>query len=143
MLGARVMAAIKLEKRYPISKEKVWTYLVNDELLSSWCMPCNGFALEKGQEFVFEIDANAFFDGTFYNKMTEFEEQNFLVYQCIAKKPALDTIVKWTLTEQDGETILMLEHSGFKRSDFMTKAMLKGGWKKMMNEHLYDKLVNS
>jgi len=136
------MSTIKLEKKYPVSKEKVWAYLINDELLSSWCMPCNGFALEKGQEFVFEIGANAFFDGTFYNKVIDFDEQNFLTYQCVSKKPALDTLVNWTLTEQDGETTLMLTHSGFKGSDLMTKPVLKAGWTKMMDEHLYEKLVN-
>ena len=137
------MATIKLEKQYPVSKQKVWEYLVKDELLTSWCMPSKGFFLEKEQEFIFEIDANAFFDGTFYNKVTDFDEYNFLTYKCIAKKPVLGTVVKWTLTEQNGETTLALKHSGFKGSDFMTKTMLKGGWKKMMNDHLYNKLVNS
>jgi len=137
------MATITLEKKYPVSREKVWTHLVNDELLSAWCMPSNGFALEKGQEFVFKIDPNAFFDGTFYNKVIDFDEYNSLMYQCIAKKPVLDTTVKWILKEQDEETTLILEHSGFKSSDFLTKAMLKSGWKKMMNEHLHDALANS
>jgi len=137
------MATIILEKKYPVSKEKVWEHLIKNELLSTWCMPTSGFALEKGQEFVFKIDANAFFDGTFYNKVTNFDEYKFLEYQCIAKKPALDTIVKWTLAKQNNETTLTLEHSGFRGLDFMTTAMLKSGWKKMMNDHLYRVLTNS
>jgi len=137
------MVTIILEKKYPVSKEKVWEHLIKDELLTSWCMPTSGFALEKGQEFVFQIDANAFFDGTFYNKVIDYDKYKFLVYQCIAKKPVLDTVVKWTLVEQNDETTLTLEHSGFKGSKFMTKLMLKSGWKKMMNDHLYNALVNS
>ena len=136
------MATIKLEKEYPVSREKVWEQLVHDELMTDWCMPCSGFALVKGQEFKFEIEANAFFGGTFNNIVTNFADCEFLEYRCVAKKPALDTVVRWTLTEQDENTTLSLEHSGFKRSAFMTKAMLTAGWKKMMNEHLYKKLTN-
>jgi len=40
------MSTIKLEKTYHAPKEAVWEYLINDELLSSWCMPCEGFELE-------------------------------------------------------------------------------------------------
>ena len=137
------MSTIKLEKKYPVSKVKVWEHLIKDELLTSWCMPSSGFALEVGQEFVFQIEANAFFDGTFYNKVTGYDEHKFLAYQCIAKKPVLDTVVKWTLAEQNGETLLKLEHSGFKGSDFMIKAMLKSGWRKMMNDHLHNALISS
>jgi len=50
-------------------------------------------------------------------------------------------MVKWTLSEKDGKTKLMLELSGFKTSNWLTKAMLAGCWKKMMNSHLYEKLV--
>jgi len=69
------------------------------------------------------------------------DEYNYLTYRCIAKKPVLDTVVKWTWIENNGETLLSLEHSGFKGSQFMTKMMLQGGWKKMMEQHLYEKLT--
>jgi len=124
------MSKIKLEKFYPTSKETVWKYLVNDELLSSWCMPCNNFKLERGQKFVFEIPSNIFFDGTFYNKVMDYSRNTFLSYQCIAKKPKLDTIVSWTLTEKDGGTKLTLEHSGFRGLQWLTKIMLAAGWEK-------------
>jgi hypothetical protein len=58
-----------------------------------------------------------------------------------SKSPKLNTVVSWTLTEKTGETKLVLEHSGFKRSSWLTKIMLTGGWKKMMNTDLYNKLV--
>ena len=136
------MATIKLATKYPVVKELVWEQLVHDELMSDWCMPCSGFALVKGQAFTFQIDANAFFDGTFYNTVTDFADGAFLEYRCVAKKPVLDTVVRWTLTEQDGATTLNLEHSGFKGSAFMTKTMLTAGWKKMMTAHLSKKLTN-
>jgi uncharacterized protein YndB with AHSA1/START domain len=137
------MSIIRLEETYPAPKETVWAYLINDELLSSWCMPTRDFALEKGQEFVFTIPSNVFFDGTFYNKVMDYSDNAFLSYRCIAKKPRLDTVVKWTLIEKGSETKLALEHSGFKASQWLTKIMLTSGWKKMMNSHLYGKLVNN
>jgi len=135
------MSVIKLEKTYPAPKEAVWAHLINDELLSSWCMPCNNFALEQGREFVFEIPSNVFFDGTFYNKVMDYSENDFLSYKCESKKPKLDTVVSWTLTESGSETKLTLEHSGFRGSQWLTKIMLAAGWKKMMNTHLYEKLA--
>ena len=135
------MSEIRLEKSYPVSKEVVWEHLIKDELLSAWCMPTKGFALEKGQEFDFNIPSNIFFSGTFHNTVTDFSKGAFLSYKCTAMKPKLDTAVKWTLTEQGGKTKLTLEHSGFRWSQGLTKMMLASGWKKMMNEHLYSKLT--
>jgi len=131
------MSSIILEKTYPVPKEAVWEHLVKDELLSSWCMPSKGFALEKGQKFEFNIPKNIFFSGTFNNKVMDFNDGAFLSYQCTSAKPKLDTIVKWTLAEKNGGTKLALEHSGFKGAQWLTKIMLASGWKKMMNEHLY------
>ena len=130
------MAVIKLTKTYNAPKEAVWKHLVDDELLSKWCMPCNGFALEVGQKFDFNIPPNAFFGGVFNNTVADFSEFSYLSYKCTAHKPKLDTMVKWELTETDGKTTLSLEHSGFRGSQFMTKVMLKSGWKKMMDKHL-------
>jgi len=139
----RAMSIIKLEKTYPVPKEVLWEYLIRDELLSSWCMPSKGFALAKGQKFEFNIPKNIFFSGTFGNKVMDFHDEEFLSYQCTATKPKLDTIVKWTLIEKSDETKLVLEHSGFKKSQWLTKIMLTTGWKKMMNGHLYEKLTKT
>ncbi|MCL2235148.1 MAG: SRPBCC domain-containing protein [Defluviitaleaceae bacterium] len=127
---------IKLTKTYNASKEAVWKHLVDDELLSGWCMPCKGFALEIGQKFDFNIKPNAFFSGIFNNTVTDFKEFAHLSYRCTSSKPKLYTIVKWELNETDGKTTLSLEHSGFRGSQFLTKAMLRSGWKKMMDKHL-------
>ena len=130
------MSTIYLERTYNAPKEAVWKYLIDDELLGKWCMPCTGFALEKGQKFDFNIAPNTFFSGTFNNTLEDFENFLHLSYKCTSTKPKLDTIVKWTLLETDGKTTLKLEHSGFKSTQFATKAMLKSGWEKMMNQHL-------
>jgi len=130
------MSAITLQATYPAPKEAVWAYLVNNELLGKWCMPAKDFALAPGQCFTFESQPSPFWDGRFYNTVIDFEAHERLSYQCVAKKPALDTTVTWTLTEQDGKTTLALEHSGFQGSDWLTKKMLAGGWKKMMCTNL-------
>ncbi|MCL2840440.1 MAG: SRPBCC domain-containing protein [Defluviitaleaceae bacterium] len=137
------MSSIRLEKTYPVPKDAVWAYLIKDELLTSWCMPTKGFVLEKGQGFVFNIPPNIFFSGTFHNTVIDFEDGALLSYKCTATKPKLDTIVKWTLIEKNSTTQLALEHSGFKSTQWLTKIMLKSGWKKMMYSHLYETLVKS
>ena len=136
------MGTIQIEKAYATTKEVIWDFLTQDTLLSSWCMPTKGFELGKDTKFVFEIKPNIFFGGTFHNTLIDFEHGVFLSYQCASTKPKLDTIVKWMLVEKDGETILSLEHSGFKASQWLTKIMLTSGWKKMMHEHLLDKITN-
>jgi uncharacterized protein YndB with AHSA1/START domain len=136
-------SAIRLEKKYPVPKEAVWRYLTSDALLSEWCMPSKNFALEKDQEFAFETSPSIFWDGKFFNKVTDFKENAFLSYECYSKSAKLNSLVCWTLTEENGETALALEHSGFRGSNRLTKMMLTGGWKKMMNTDLYNKLVHS
>ena len=131
---------IKLSKTYPVSKEALWAYLIEDELLSSWCMPSKGFALQRGREFTFEMRPSLFWDGKFHNTVTGFKPYGFLTYDCIMKRPSIRTTVKWTLTQEDGKTTLELEHDGFK-GKWITKIMLTSGWKKMLNRHLYNKLV--
>jgi len=135
------MSVIKLKKTYPVSKEKLWAYLIEDELLSSWCMPSKGFELRRDCEFKFEMPSSIFWDGKFHNTVTGFRPYGFLTYECVMRRPAIRTTVKWTLTEENGETTLELEHSGFKSKDWLTRIMLFRGWKKMLNRHLYSKLV--
>ena len=137
------MSVIRLEKTYPVPKESVWSFLVNNELLSSWCMPTKGFALAKGQTFSFEMKPSIFWDGKFHNKVMDYEEFSFLTYECISNRPSMTTVVKWMLTEENGKTKLSLEHSGFKGKDLLTKIMLTGGWRTMINTHLYEKLTDN
>ncbi|MCL2855268.1 MAG: SRPBCC domain-containing protein [Defluviitaleaceae bacterium] len=134
------MATIRLEVTYPAPKEAVWEHLVNYDLLSKWCMPSKGFVLEKRQRFDFNIKPSIFFCGTFNNTVLDFNEADFLTYQCTAIKPKLKTIVKWTLTEVDGKTKLSLEHGGFEGYQFIAKSMIASGRKKMMKEHLAQQL---
>jgi RNA:NAD 2'-phosphotransferase (TPT1/KptA family) len=61
------------------------------------------------------------------------------LYQCNNEKSKLKTMVKWTLAGEGASTKLVLEHNGFVGlKDLMTKIALSGGWKKMMNETLYN-----
>jgi uncharacterized protein YndB with AHSA1/START domain len=137
------MSVIKLEKTYPVPKEKLWEYLTQDALLSSWCMPTKNFALENGKEFMFEMPPSIFWDGKFHNKVKDFKACAFLSYECLSERPRLNTVVSWTLTEENGKTKLVLEHSGFTGSNWLTKIMLAGGWKKMMNKDLLSKLTQA
>jgi uncharacterized protein YndB with AHSA1/START domain len=136
------MAKIKLSKIYPVSGDKVWEYLTNDELLGSWCMPSENFLLRKGGEFKFQGTPSRFWDGTFINTIIDYTENSFLSYQCVNEQLKLNTVVTWKLTETEGLTKLTLEHSGFRTfKDLFIKIALTTGWKEMLNANLYKKLT--
>lgn len=137
------MATINIQKSYPVSKKELWKWLTQDELLSQWCMTSKGFELRDGNNFVFETKANPFWGGVFKNHLTDFVMYESLSYDCLANKPMLTTQVTWTLSDQGGETLLSLEHSGFAWHQLLYKNMIEKGWHKMMHQHLSDKLKDT
>ena len=138
------MATIKLSHDYPVSKEKIWEYLTNDDLLTSWCLPSKIFLLEKGKEFIFQSDPSIFWDGLFKNTILDFSMNTFLSYKCVNENSKLDTVVTWKIIEENNSVKLSLEHSGFRPiKDFFTKVALTGGWKNMMQQKLYNKLIEN
>ncbi|MCL2602179.1 MAG: SRPBCC domain-containing protein [Treponema sp.] len=136
------MASIKLLHNYPVSKEKIWSYLTSDERLTSWCLPSKNFLLERGRQFRFESTPSVFWDGVFINTILDFEVNSFLSYRCINEGLNLNTVVTWRIRSSNDSVQLSLEHSGFRPfKDLLIKIALTGGWKNMMRKSLYDQLT--
>ncbi len=129
--------SIKHQFRFPHSAEVVWEYLTNSELLAQWLMP-NNFAPIVGHKFQFRTKPkiNFGFDGTVHCEVLELIPREKLVYSwkggMSKEKPMLDTIVIWTLTTHGSETVLSLEHKGFRGvKNFMVYFIMNKGWMKI------------
>lgn len=134
------MATIHIQKTYPVPRSQLWQWLTTDDKLSQWCMTSKGFVLRDGNNFVFESKPNLFWGGVFKNHLTDFELHKSISYDCLTDKPMLTTQVTWTLEDQGGQTLLTLEHSGFRWNQLLYKSLIEKGWTKMLTEHLYHKL---
>jgi uncharacterized protein YndB with AHSA1/START domain len=129
--------SIKHQFRFPQPPEVVWEYLTNSELLAQWLMP-NNFVPIQGHKFQFNTKPkiNFGFDGTVHCEVLEIVHLQKLVYSwkggMSKEKPMLDTIVTWTLTSLDTETVLTLEHTGFRGvKNIMVYFIMNKGWAKI------------
>ncbi|WP_345950747.1 SRPBCC domain-containing protein [Mucilaginibacter sp. PAMB04274] len=120
------------------SPAQVWQCLTQPELLSQWFMK-NDFKAEVGHQFTFiskPIRA-VNWDGIVYCEVLESTPEHKLVYTWKGgPKPGiinLDTILTWTLTPQNGGTLLRLEHKGFKGiKNYLSSFMMEKGWGKVL-----------
>lgn len=105
----------------------------------------NDFKPIVGHEFTFKTKPKIKFgfDGTVYGKVLEIIPQKKLVYSWkggASGKTSLDTIVTWLLTEKDGGTELLLEHSGFIGvKNYLPYFIMGKGWQKIV-KRLADKM---
>ena len=138
------MAEITLSQFYPVSKEKLWDYLTNDELIGLWLMPTENFLLERGRQFTFKSRPSKYWNGCFINTVMDFEVNSFLSYKCVCEALKLDTVITWKLIDKKEGTKLSLIHSGFRFfGDFFTRISLTGSWEKMMYTDLHNHLAHA
>ncbi|MBX2817965.1 MAG: SRPBCC domain-containing protein [Saprospiraceae bacterium] len=123
---------INTSRYYAHPVDKVWDALTNPQALATWLMP-NDFQLEKGHQFTFNTKPQGNFDGIVHCRILEFEIPHSLSYAWRGGKMKTDTIVRWTLREQQGGTKLELEHSGFEGiNGWFIKQLLGFGWKRTL-----------
>jgi len=115
--------------------EVVWEYLTKAELMAQWLMP-NDFVPIIGYDFQFRIKAlpQFDFDGIVYCKVLELIPLKKLSYSWKCGpgdgKIKLDSVVAWQLHPKNNGTELLLEHTGFKETDFTLYAAMNDGWQK-------------
>jgi uncharacterized protein YndB with AHSA1/START domain len=132
-----VSRTVRLTRRYPHPRARVWRALTDADILGRWFMP-NDFAPELGRSFTFRMKPQRGWDGVTWCQVTELEPERRLAYSyrgqatgdktlaCAgirseaAGKVArgifteLDTVLRFTLADEPGGgTRLELEHSGF------------------------------
>ena len=127
---------------YKQSPAEVWEYLTQADLIEVWLMP-NNFKAVIGYEFEFRTKPkpDLDLDGIFHCKVLEMIPHEKLVYSWKGGSGdgsiLLDTMVVWTLEPHGDGTRLLLNHSGFKETNFSLFIDMTAGWQsniqKMLN----------
>jgi uncharacterized protein YndB with AHSA1/START domain len=135
---------------FPHPAETLWAYLTNSELLAEWLMETD-FKPVIGHKFQFRTKAkvNVGFDGNIFCQVLEVTPFRKLSYSWRGGpgngRITLDSVVTWTLSEQEGGTELLLQHSGFTGlRNALPYLIMNKGWSlilkkrltKIMNQHV-------
>lgn len=119
---------LKYERFYPHPPERVWKALTDPQALADWYMP-NDFRPVVGHRFRFQTDPAPGFDGLLYCEVVQVDAPHTLAYTFRGGTMQNKTLVTWTLTAQDGGTLLRLEHTGFTGlSDVAVAGIIDSGW---------------
>lgn len=121
------MAEFTLDFQFKSSIQKVWEALTQSETLAQWVME-NNFKPIVGHKCQFTNDAYGL---VVNSEVLIVDEPHKLSYTWIGGP--IDTIVTWTLREEDGTTHLQLHHTGFKQEDQAFNGA-KYGWPNMVDQ---------
>jgi uncharacterized protein YndB with AHSA1/START domain len=122
--------SIVVERLMPHPPARIWRALVVPELVEQWLMK-NDFAPVVGHRFTFSARPVPGWSGVTYCEVVTVEEPRLLVYRWgngTESDSGLQTVVTWTLTEQDGGTLVRMEHSGFRPQDEAGYKGMGSGW---------------
>jgi uncharacterized protein YndB with AHSA1/START domain len=121
------MADISLDFQFTSSINTVWNSLTNSETLAKWVME-NNFKPIVGHKCQFKNEQwNLVVD----SEVLIVDEPNKLSYTWVGGP--INTILTWTLREEDGITHLHLEQKGFEKEDQAYNGA-KYGWASKIEE---------
>jgi uncharacterized protein YndB with AHSA1/START domain len=151
---------IKLKTVLPYSVEKVWLALTDAKLLGTWFM-ANDIQPKLGQTFTFKMAPQKGWDGITHCEIISLTPLKLIAYTykgeasgekalaCagihseLADKATkgiftqLDTVLSFTLEPSCGNTILYLEHSGYRGLKLVLVSwIMQLGWKKQLHKKL-------
>lgn len=121
------MAEVSLDFQFTSSIDKVWNALTNSDTLAKWIM-ANDFKAIVGHKCQFR---NPQWNLIVDCEVLVVDEPYKLSYTWIGGP--INTIVTWTLKEEDGVTHLHLEQTGFEKEDQAFNGA-KYGWANMAEE---------
>ena len=103
------MADLSLDFQFKSPIDKVWNALTNPDILAQWVME-NNFQPIVGYRCQFHNEAIGLIVNS---EVLVVDEPYRLSYTWIGGP--IDTVVTWTLKQEDGITYLHLEQTGFKK----------------------------
>lgn len=121
--------AIVLEVTYPHPIERVWRALTDSDALAAWLMP-NDFAPRVGHRFTFRTEPGQAWSGIVQCEVITLEPPQRLAFTWQGGTLPT-TLVTFSLTPDEGRTLLRLEHSGFAaggRPALTVRDILASGW---------------
>ena len=116
------MADLVLDFQFKSPINKVWDALTNSETLAQWVME-NNFKPIVGYKCQFR---NVEIDLIVDSEVLVVDKPNKLSYTWVGGP--INTIVTWTLKEEDGTTYLHLEQTGFGNENVQAFNGAKYGW---------------
>lgn len=121
------MAELSLDFEFASSIEKVWDALTDSDMLAKWVME-NDFKPIVGHQCQFRNEQiNLIVDC----EVLVVDEPNKLSYTWVGGP--INTIVTWTLKQEEGTTYLHLEQTGFEKEDVAFNGA-KYGWSGKIDE---------
>ncbi len=119
---------LKVEAVYPYTPEQVWRALTDSQALSEWLMP-NDFEARLGHRFQFRAQPAGMFSGIIDCEVLELDPPKRLAYAW--HSGSQKTMVSFTLERVGQGTRLVLEHTGFVRTEgTMASNIMISGWEK-------------
>ena len=151
---------IRIKTFLPHTPEKVWLALTDAALLGKWFMK-NDIKPVPGHVFTFQMAPQKGWDGTTHCHIIELEERKQIAYtyrgEATGEKALacagihsdtadkmtkgifakLDTVLKFTLQQSCGGTLLTLKHSGYRGLTLVIVSLvMEMGWKKQLRKKL-------
>lgn len=122
--------SITFNRYYDATLDEVWHALTDAEAMSEWLMSCDIVA-EVGYEFQFRTKPYPGFDGITRCKVLEVREKELLSFSWSGGS-LKNTTVTFKLSEENGQTRLDFEHTGFEGfvNSIIVRKILANGWKK-------------
>lgn len=122
------------EQMFNHSIDKVWSAISKQEEISSWFINAD-FRAEPGYRYTFTASEEQ--GCTQIKGVVKEADPYTLIYTWVVQDTETETIVKWALEEVNGQTKLLLEHSGISNYPGETAVTMFGhfgkGWKNCFN----------
>ena len=138
-MASRKPITIRKQRFYPHPPEDVWAAITDPHALAEWLEP-NDHLAKAGHKFQFRCDPGLCGCGITECEVLEADPPRRLVWSWVSvpknensPRPDPMTII-WTLTPQEGGTLLTLEHRGAENIDWLTRNMMRVGWGYMMKK---------
>jgi uncharacterized protein YndB with AHSA1/START domain len=132
---ATATRSLVIERKMPVSPDKVWGALTQSALMDEWLMK-NDFEPVVGHRFTFRADPMPHWNGITDCEVLIVEPNKRLSYSWNASGEeavnGLKTVVTWTLTPTDGGTLVRMEQSGFRPEEEQNFQGANYGWQRFI-----------
>lgn len=129
-------STVRVEKLLAHPPARVWKAISRPEYLSEWLMPTADMAAEPGARFTFFRDLGEHackgWDGVVHCEMLEVVEGQRLSYRwSTTGSAAIDTVLTMELVPEAGGTRLVIEQTGFEKTQVQNRNGAAHGWRHM------------
>lgn len=129
MTDASPTRTLVIERELPYPPDKIWRALTEGQLIEQWLMK-NDFEPVVGRRFNLRSTPVPNWDGVIGGEVLVVEPHVRLSFSWSTM--GMESVVTWTLTPNEGGTLLRMEHSGFPSEESASYKGAKYGWTNFM-----------